>query len=104
MIFVDNAGVDFILGILPFARELLILGTRVTLCANSQPSLNDVTYPELQLYTWEAAQQCKILQNALVNNQLVLAENGQKGPCLDLKNLPSGKFYYFTLLLKRFRV
>lgn len=87
----DNSGVDFILGILPFTRELLVLGTRVILCANSQPSLNDVTYPELQVYTCKAAQQCKILRNALVGNQLVLAENGQKGPCLDLKNLPSGK-------------
>lgn len=95
IIFVDNAGVDFTLGVLPFVRELLILGTRVTVCANSQPSLNDVTYPELQIYICRAAHYCAVLRNALVNDQLVLAENGHKGPCLNLKDLPAGNFQCF---------
>lgn len=45
--FVDNSGADIILGILPFARELLRRGTQVVLAANDLPSINDVTYPEL---------------------------------------------------------
>lgn len=90
VLFVDNAGVDFVLGVLPFARELLIQGSHVILCANSLPSLNDLTFPELKSYTYKAAQCCKILSNSLVNNQLILSENGQKGPCLDLKNLTQG--------------
>lgn len=98
IVFVDNAGVDFILGVLPFVRELLILGTRTILCANSQPSLNDVTFQELQLYTCKAAQHCKILGNALVNNQLILAENGQKGPCLNLKDLTPGEWEFWWSL------
>ncbi|XP_050309710.1 4'-phosphopantetheine phosphatase [Anthonomus grandis grandis] len=89
VIFVDNAGVDFILGILPFVREFLRMGTRVVLTANSYPSLNDVTYEELNLYCCKAAQQCHILKSAIANGQLVTVENGQKGPCLDLKNIPS---------------
>ncbi|CAA7408011.1 unnamed protein product [Spirodela intermedia] len=47
VIFVDNSGADVILGILPFARELLRRGTVVVLAANDLPSINDVTYPEL---------------------------------------------------------
>lgn len=47
VIFVDNAGSDVILGILPFARELLRRGTKVVLAANDMPALNDITYPEL---------------------------------------------------------
>ncbi|XP_057965951.1 damage-control phosphatase At2g17340 isoform X1 [Malania oleifera] len=47
VIFVDNSGADIILGILPFARELLQRGTQVVLAANDLPSINDVTYPEL---------------------------------------------------------
>lgn len=93
-IFVDNAGIDFVLGMLPFARQLLILGTKVTLCANTHPALNDITYPELQLYVCKAAEHCQVLKNAVISNQLVFAENGQKGPCLDLRCLPPGKFLF----------
>lgn len=89
-VFVDNAGVDFVLGVLPFIRELLIQGTKVILCGNSLPSLNDVTLRDLQSYTYKAAQNCDVLTNALVSNKLLLVENGQKGPCLDLMNLTPG--------------
>lgn len=91
MIFVDNSGVDFILGVLPMARELLSQGTKVIITANSAPSLNDVTYHELNLYCCKAAQYCPILKESIANGQLVTVENGQKGPCLDLSNLSSGK-------------
>ncbi|XP_031493856.1 damage-control phosphatase At2g17340-like [Nymphaea colorata] len=47
VIFVDNSGADVILGILPFARELLRRGTQVVLAANDLPSINDITYHEL---------------------------------------------------------
>ncbi|XVF44681.1 hypothetical protein PTKIN_Ptkin02bG0143700 [Pterospermum kingtungense] len=47
VIFVDNSGADVILGIMPFARELLRRGTQVVLAANDLPSINGVTYPEL---------------------------------------------------------
>ncbi|KAL2644420.1 hypothetical protein R1flu_012007 [Riccia fluitans] len=48
VIFVDNSGADIVLGILPFARELLRRGTKVVLAANDLPSINDITYDELK--------------------------------------------------------
>ncbi|XP_045471940.1 4'-phosphopantetheine phosphatase [Harmonia axyridis] len=88
VIFVDNAGIDFVLGILPFARELLKLGTKVILVGNTLPALNDVTFKELKSYLVEASHQCGIFRNALNENRLQCLENGQRGPCLDLTSLP----------------
>ncbi|KAJ8947433.1 hypothetical protein NQ318_009639 [Aromia moschata] len=87
IIFVDNCGVDFILGILPMVREFLRQGTKVVLTANSTPSLNDVTYRELNLYCYKAALYCPVLKESLAQGQLITVENGQRGPCLDLSHL-----------------
>jgi len=46
VVFVDNAGVDFILGVMPLVRELAAHGTQIVLAANELPSLNDVTADE----------------------------------------------------------
>ncbi|KAK4879297.1 hypothetical protein RN001_007443 [Aquatica leii] len=89
VIFIDNAGVDFVLGVLPFIRQLLKQGTDVVLTANSSPALNDVTCNDLKLYLKIAEQKCSVIKNAIVNNRLIGIENGQKGPCLDLRNLDS---------------
>ncbi|XP_028116194.1 pantothenate kinase 2-like isoform X1 [Camellia sinensis] len=65
LLFVDNSGVDVILGMLPLARELLRWGTEVVLVANSFPVLNDVTAMELLDIVAEAAKivgQLKSLQ------------------------------------------
>jgi type II pantothenate kinase len=43
VIFVDNSGVDIILGIIPFARFLVSLGSDVILAVNSLPAINDIT-------------------------------------------------------------
>lgn len=82
---------DFILGVLPLARELLSLGTKVILTANSLPSLNDVTINELNLYCCKASEHCNILKESIASGKLITVENGQKGPCLDLLNLSHGK-------------
>lgn len=47
MLFVDNAGADVVLGMLPLARELLRNGAEVVMAANSIPAINDVTADEL---------------------------------------------------------
>ncbi|XP_029037853.1 4'-phosphopantetheine phosphatase [Osmia bicornis bicornis] len=86
-IFVDNSGVDIVLGILPFARDLLLRGTKVILCANSMPALNDVTYPELVVTLRDAAKLCKVIRQALKENRLIAMETAQAGPCLDLSRL-----------------
>ncbi|MCK4602938.1 MAG: DUF89 family protein [Phycisphaerae bacterium] len=46
VVFVDNAGSDFILGIMPLVRELALSGTKIVLAANELPSLNDITADE----------------------------------------------------------
>ncbi|XP_055387622.1 4'-phosphopantetheine phosphatase [Condylostylus longicornis] len=89
IIFVDNSGVDVVLGILPFARELLKRRTKVIMCANSEPSLNDVTAQELENILESCCQHCVIIDAALREKQLLVYGNGQKGPCLDMRNLPA---------------
>lgn len=86
----DNSGCDIVLGILPFVRQLLIQGTAVILCANSEPALNDVTCRELKVLVQMCCQFCDILARAYANNELMLCSNGQAGPCLDLLRLPTG--------------
>ncbi len=46
VVFVDNTGADFILGVMPFVRELASHGTQIVLAANELPTLNDVTADE----------------------------------------------------------
>lgn len=87
-IFVDNSGVDIILGVIPFARELLKRGTKVLLCANSEPSLNDVTSTELIEILNRCSSLCNICKQAIIEKQLLVYDNGQSGPCLDMRTLP----------------
>jgi len=46
IVFVDNAGSDFILGLMPLVRELALGGTQIVLAANETPALNDMTVDE----------------------------------------------------------
>ncbi|XWS54435.1 hypothetical protein CRYUN_Cryun10bG0089300 [Craigia yunnanensis] len=83
VIFVDNSGADVILGILPFARELLQRGTQVVLAANDLPSINDVTYPELV----EIISKLKDEHGKLVGvdtSNLLIANSGNDLPVIDL--------------------
>ncbi|XP_059170909.1 4'-phosphopantetheine phosphatase-like isoform X2 [Physella acuta] len=85
VIFCDNSGVDIILGIFPFARHLLSIGTNVILCANSHPSLNDVVYGELLWIVKKASEVCPILSDAMREDRFKIMESGQASPCLDLR-------------------
>lgn len=64
MMFVDNAGADAVLGMLPLARELIRLGCEVVMAANSQPAINDITAPELRSLLSAAAEHCPIIKAA----------------------------------------
>ena len=61
VMFVDNAGADIVLGMLPFARELLRTGADVIVAANSQPAINDITAAELIRLLHAAGQICPII-------------------------------------------
>jgi|GEM_PF-3508871 len=61
MIFVDNAGSDFILGCLPLARQLAKMGATVFIIANDLPASNDITVNE-----------CKTVVGALTRDDEML--------------------------------
>ena len=77
LVFVDNAGADVVLGMLPLARELLRSGCEVVLVANSQPAINDITAAELRSVVVAAAQVCSIIKAA--RDAAVTAEAASAG-------------------------
>ncbi|KAM6045669.1 4'-phosphopantetheine phosphatase isoform 2-T2 [Theristicus caerulescens] len=90
LIFADNSGIDIILGVFPFVRELLSRGTEVILACNSGPALNDVTYSESLIVTERIAAMDPVIQSALREEKLLLVQTGSSSPCLDLSRLDKG--------------
>lgn len=86
VIFVDNSGADIILGILPFARELLRHGVQVVLAANDLPSINDVTYPELVDIIMKLKDENGKLVGVDTSN-LFIANSGNDLPVIDLTRI-----------------
>jgi type II pantothenate kinase len=111
IIFVDNSGADIVLGMIPLARELLQRGTEVVLAANSLPALNDITASELRSLMKKVGKVCQIIRGGLETasslykkyrhmpevqpispaspaySPLYIIENGQGGPCLNLRRV-----------------
>ncbi|KAL5005498.1 hypothetical protein ScPMuIL_018954 [Solemya velum] len=85
VIFCDNSGPDIILGVFPFVRELLNNGTKCILCANSRPTINDVTYNELLILVKRVAEISQSVNKALLSGHLQILDSGQGSPCLDLR-------------------
>ncbi|XP_078498599.1 4'-phosphopantetheine phosphatase isoform X1 [Lissotriton helveticus] len=90
LIFVDNSGIDIILGVFPFVRELLSRGTEVILACNSGPALNDVTHNESLIVTERIAAMDTVIKSALKEERLILVQTGSSSPCLDLSRLDKG--------------
>ena len=85
MMFLDNSGADLCFGMLPIARHLIKMGTQVILAVNTWPSVNDVTYNELeQLLTLIKD---PIIRDALNSNNLAIVATGSGSPCLDFMRL-----------------
>lgn len=84
VLFVDNAGPDVTLGMLPFARELLKRGTDVILTANTYPSLNDVTHNELGELIARIEAFDPVLRDARAAGRLTLVASGNNAPLIDL--------------------
>ena len=85
--FVDNAGADICLGCLPLARWMLGKGSRVTLAANSDPALNDVTAPELTSLLTQIADTDSYLAQAIAGGRLAVVASGGWAPLIDLTQL-----------------
>jgi hypothetical protein len=62
---------------------LKIKDTKVILCANSKPAINDITYAELLFVIKKAALLNETLNEAYnVTQNLILIETGSGSPCL----------------------
>ncbi len=87
VLFVDNAGPDALLGMLPLGRFLLQRGTRVTLAANTTPSLNDVTHDELVEQVKAVAGFDAVVRDALADGRLACVPSGCGAPLIDLSRV-----------------
>jgi len=87
ILFVDNAGPDVVLGMVPLARLLLKRGTRVILTANSEASLNDVTHAELVDLIDQVAAFDGPIAEAKESGQLQMIPSGNGAPLVDLSRL-----------------
>lgn len=50
VVFIDNAGSDFVLGMVPLVRWLAGRGTAVVIAANERPTLNDMTIADVRAW------------------------------------------------------
>ncbi len=85
--FVDNAGVDLVLGVLPLVRWMTARAARVTLLANEAPALNDTTADELNDVLGRAASGDATLGEALHAQRLRVVSTGNATPLIDLTRL-----------------
>lgn len=84
LILADNAGADFVLGILPLASCLAEEWDEVVLAANSHPSSNDITVTEAQ----EVLERAKNLLGPLLEpGRLKLVGTGTGTPGIDLAHV-----------------
>lgn len=86
MIFVDNSGSDVLLGIVPFARLLLSAGAckEVVLAANSHPSINDITFNELDALLPRICEVDDRLCSYISSQRLRIIPSGNGLPVIDL--------------------
>lgn len=87
LLFVDNAGADVVLGVVPLARELLRNGTEVVLMCNSLPAVNDVTAPEMDLLLPALAAADAVLGAAVAGGRLRVVADGSGLPVIDLRRV-----------------
>jgi len=83
VIFVDNAGGDVVLGVLPLARALLQNGAKVILAASQEPVLNDVTAEELT----ELRARAGTIDSIFADEKLRVLSTGTDTPLIDLTTL-----------------
>lgn len=87
LLFVDNSGADIVLGMLPFARELLKGGVagEVVIAANTLPSINDITAAELDEMLPRVAACDDFLCKCVSSRRLRVVPSGNDLPVIDLR-------------------
>jgi type II pantothenate kinase len=87
VVFVDNAGSDFVLGVMPLARELALAGTRIVLAANELPSLNDITADEVVAVVEQLCALDEDLGTLIRAGMFEVVSSGNDSPLIDLSNV-----------------
>ncbi len=84
VVFVDNAGADFVLGVMPLVRHLASYGTQIVLAANELPSLNDVTADEAVALVEELTEVDVELSGYVSAGLFEVVSTGNDIPLIDL--------------------
>ncbi len=88
VVFADNAGSDFILGVMPLVRELALAGTQIVLAINELPTLNDLTIDE----TIDIVERLAMIDDdlsALIDGKMLsIISSGNDIPLIDLSQSP----------------
>jgi len=87
VVFVDNAGSDFVLGVMPLVRELALGGTQIVLAANESPSLNDITVDEAIEVVERLAAADSDLAAIIGGKMLEVVSTGSGIPLIDLSEV-----------------
>jgi damage-control phosphatase, subfamily II, stand-alone protein len=87
MFFCDNAGPDFLLGVLPFCRLLARAGTRVLIAANRLPALNDITVGEIRALLPRLQAVDPTLDGLVRSGHLAAIDSGNTVPLIDLREI-----------------
>jgi len=87
VIFVDNAGADFVLGMVPLARELALAGVQIVLAANERPALNDITIDEAIELVRQLALIDEDLNDLIGAEMFELVSSGNDMPLIDLSDV-----------------
>ena len=83
MYFVDNAGSDAVLGGVPLCREIARHGIDITIAANSEPALNDITIQELDPLLDRLSASDPVLAELRRSGRLRTVGDGDNTPLID---------------------
>ena len=87
LLFADNAGPDFLLGILPTAA-FIARHSRVVIVVNSRPASSDITYAEARAHLDHLSRTAPgSLGTALAENRIQLVASGTGSPGIDLRGV-----------------
>jgi type II pantothenate kinase len=87
VVFADNAGSDFILGLMPLVRELALGGTQIVLAANEAPALNDITVDEAIDLVEQLAGMDRDLAALIEGGMVEAVSTGTNIPLIDLSEV-----------------
>lgn len=87
VVFIDNAGADVVLGMVPLCRALAMRGCEVVMTANTDPALNDILYHELGPLMDRIAGFDPPITEALAEGRLRFVPSGNGAPLIDLSRV-----------------